>query len=161
MKRYGSSSLLLQGSSLTGGCREEGGNDERRRGSRDHRRGSRKVEDHILVHLVQAAAREVAGNAGKKRRPRAREVAGELGRGNERDGEDVWESRVSGAVLRVCSTGLFIAQRGRGAGWPDRGHGMDVTRSRSCSSGRDGRGSVGVVCRCYAAVGGALASLGD
>jgi hypothetical protein len=27
------------------------------------------VEDRLLVRLVQAAAREVAGNAGKKRRP--------------------------------------------------------------------------------------------
>jgi hypothetical protein len=28
-----------------------------------------KVEDHLLVCLVQAVAREVAGYAGKKRRP--------------------------------------------------------------------------------------------
>jgi hypothetical protein len=28
---------------------------------------------------------------------------------------------VSDAVLRVCSTVLFIARRGRGAGWPEVG----------------------------------------
>jgi hypothetical protein len=68
---------------------------------------------------------------------------------------------VSGAVLRVRSRACFIGRRGRGAGWPDRGRGMAVTRSWSCSSGRDGRGGVGVVCRCWGDVGGALASQGD
>jgi hypothetical protein len=68
---------------------------------------------------------------------------------------------VSGAALRVCSRARFIGRRGRGAGWPDRGRGMAVTRSWSCSSGRDGRGGVGVVCRCWGDVGGALASQGD
>jgi hypothetical protein len=52
--------------------------------------------------MVQAAAREVAGNAGKKRRLGAPACSGKLDRGNEREGEDVWESRVSGAVLSVC-----------------------------------------------------------
>jgi hypothetical protein len=68
---------------------------------------------------------------------------------------------VSGAVLRVCSRARFIGRRGRGAGWPDRGRGMAVTRSWSCSSGRDGRGGVGVVCRCPGDAEGVLASHGD
>jgi hypothetical protein len=85
----------------------------------------------------------------------------ELELGNERGNEDVWKVARSGAVLRVCSSACFIGRRGRGAGWPDLGRGMAVTRSWSCSSGRDGRGGVGVVCRWCGDVGGALASQGD
>jgi hypothetical protein len=52
---------------------------------------------------------------------------------------------------------LFIGSGGRGAGWPDRGRGMAMTRSSAICSGRDGRGSMGGVCGCRGDVGGALA----
>jgi hypothetical protein len=50
---------------------------------------------------------------------------------------------------------------GRERGWPDRGRGMAMTRSAVISSGRDGRGSMGGVCRWWGDVGGALALQGD
>jgi hypothetical protein len=46
-------------------------------------------------------------------------------------------------------------------GWPGRGLSMAMTRSSARSSGRDGRGSMGCICRCCGDVGGALASQGD
>jgi hypothetical protein len=52
---------------------------------------------------------------------------------------------------------LFIGSGGQGAGWPDRGCGMAVMRSLSCSSTRDGLGGVGEFCSCCGDVGGALA----
>jgi hypothetical protein len=110
---------------------EQGGDGELHRVSRAHRRGSRKVEDHLLVRLVQAAAREVAGNAGKKRRPGASACSDELGRGNEREGEDVWETWWSSGVA-------FIVRRGRAGGVQRWG----VRRCASFNVGRGGFGSV-------------------
>jgi hypothetical protein len=103
----------------------------------------------------------MAVNGGRERRHcSVSDLAGgelELEPGNDRVNEDVWKVARSGVSSMVCSEGRFIGRRDRERGWPDCGCGMAVTRSWSCSSGRDGRGSVGVVCRCCADVGGALA----
>jgi hypothetical protein len=61
----------------------------------------------------------------------------------------------------VRSEPPFIGRRGRAWGWPGRARDMAVTRSSVISSGRDGRASMGSVCRWWGDVGGALASQGD
>jgi hypothetical protein len=91
-------------------------------------------------------------------RPELADVELEREPGSERGRGDVWEGRVSSAVLQVCSTGLFIARRGQGAGWPDCGRGMAVTWSSAISSARDGSYGMGSRCRWWGDVGGALAS---
>jgi hypothetical protein len=72
----------------------------------------------------------------------------------DKESEYVWEARRSGAVLKVCSRAPFIGRRGRGAGASGMG---SAWWSPACSSGRDGRGGVGIVCGCRGDVGGALA----
>jgi hypothetical protein len=96
------------------------------------------VEDHLLIWLVQAAAREVAENAGKKRRPGASACSNELGRGNEREGEDVWETWWSGVSSMVCSGAAFIVRRGRAGGVQRWG-------VRRCASFNAGHGGFGIV----------------
>jgi hypothetical protein len=61
----------------------------------------------------------------------------------------------------VRSEPPFIGRRGRARGWPGRARDMAVTRSSVISSGRDGQGGVGCVCKCTGEAGGMLASPGD
>jgi hypothetical protein len=68
---------------------------------------------------------------------------------------------VGGVSPMVRSEPPFIGRRGRARGWPERACDMAVTQSAVISSGRDGRGSMGGVCRWWGDVGGALALQGD
>jgi hypothetical protein len=88
-------------------CREQGSDDGQRKGERARRRGAEKVEDHLLVRLVQEVARDLAGNVGKKRRPGARGSFGEGEPGKERGGEVVWEVERSGVSLGVLARVLL------------------------------------------------------
>jgi hypothetical protein len=88
------------------------------------------------------------------------EVAGvELGLGleGERVSECGWEGEWSGVSSLARSRVPFIGRSGRARWCPCRGLGMVVTGSSASSSGRDGRGGVGVICGCRGDVGGALA----
>jgi hypothetical protein len=61
------------------------------------------VAELLLLRLVPAEPREVARNAGKQRRSRARGSSGEVEIGKERGGEIVWEVERSGVSLRVLA----------------------------------------------------------
>jgi hypothetical protein len=61
----------------------------------------------------------------------------------------------------VRSEPPFIGRRGRARGWPGRARDMAMARFSVISSGRDGQGGVGCVCRCCGDVGGAPALQDD